>query len=99
VIGVENEARKVEKFFICNNCRSTCDSSNQCTKDLLDGDLYPRKQAVECLGKWCDDPCDLQQEGNLNIEQLIVLVKFLGDELNKLLVESSQSEPKPGSTE
>lgn len=75
----------LREFFVCNHCRATCTNAPNCSEDLK-GDLFPRKQFVECLGKHCDKPCELQQESSLKIEQLIILVKYLGNELNKLLI-------------
>jgi hypothetical protein len=78
---------KLRQFFVCNNCRTNCPSGEQCMSDM-DTVLYPRKQVVECLGEWCDDPCNLRKEqGDLKVEQLVTLVKYLGTELNKRMIE------------
>jgi len=54
--------------------------------------MYPRKQAVECLGEYCDEPCQLRKKwGDLEMEQLITLVKYLGKELNKHLIKKPKS--------
>jgi len=77
---------KLRHFFICNNCRAYCQDNPQCM-DEMDHGLYPRKQVIDCLGEWCDEPCDLRQEpGNLKTEQLVTLVKYLSTELNKLMI-------------
>ena len=61
-------------FFVCNNCRKFCDGT--CSKELqeikdglrIDNELYPRKQLIGCLGKYCDKPCELQiKESDLTL--------------------------------
>jgi hypothetical protein len=77
---------KLRQFFICNNCRTNCPSGKDCTAEL-DTTLYPRKQMIECLGEYCDQPCGLRKKwGDLEMDQLIVLIKYLGKELNELLI-------------
>jgi hypothetical protein len=63
--------------------------------DYLDGkiyeenkDIYPRKQPITCLGRFCDEPCKLrQEETDLDIETLVTLVKYLGTKCNDLIEE------------
>jgi hypothetical protein len=80
---------KLREFFVCNACRATCSDSSQCMTDLQE--MFPRKQEIGCLGKFCDCPCDLQDlnSRDLTVEKLIPLVLFLGEELNKFLVRKS----------
>jgi hypothetical protein len=73
---------KLRHSFVCNRCRRDCiGESGECESD------YPRKQRIGCLGKHCDDPCELQQtESDLTLDHLIALSKYLGGKLNGLLV-------------
>jgi len=73
-------------FFVCNWCRSQCPGSDECEDEIANGDLFPRKQKIECLGEYCDRPCELQSDSTLETEQLIVLIKYLGNYLNTFLV-------------
>lgn len=80
---------KLRQFFVCNNCRTNCPSGTECSEELLtDGNpLFPRKQYIECLGEWCDSPCALRKENSdIKISQLIILVKYLGTQLNNQLM-------------
>lgn len=79
---------KLRQCFVCNNCRTNCPSGEQCTEET-DTILYPRKQRVECLGEWCDQPCELKQPSDLTMAQLVTLVKYLGTELNGHLIKST----------
>lgn len=82
---------KLRQCFVCNNCRTNCPSGPACTADL-DTVLYPRKQYVDCLGEWCDQPCELRKEhSDLKMEQLVVLVRYLGTELNRHLIKSNDT--------
>jgi hypothetical protein len=47
-------------------------------------ELYPRKQLIGCLGKYCDEPCEYQtEESDLTIEHLIRLAQFMGTKLSE----------------
>jgi len=80
---------KLRGHFVCNNCVETC---GNCIPELTtiknggeieDKNLYPRKQLIGCLGKYCDDPCKLQKEqSDLTIEHLIKLCTWMGKKLN-----------------
>jgi hypothetical protein len=77
---------KLRGSFVCNKCRDECQSEQECETDC-----FPRKQRISCLGPYCDDPCERQQnESDLTLEQLIILTKFLGNELNKFLVRNDE---------
>ena len=80
-------------FFVCDNCRTFCNGT--CSTELeeiksglrIDNELYPRKQLITCLGKYCDTPCELQKnESDLTLEQCIILIEYLGERLNKELI-------------
>ena len=90
-LNVSNDTHaKLKGFFVCNRCRNNC--ANGCDEigpfgpDNCVGAYYPRKQRVTCLGKYCDDPCEYQEESDLTMEQLVVLVKYLTVEINKHLI-------------
>ena len=78
-------------FFVCDKCREQCFDGvdevgpfgpNSCAKAY-----HPRKQVIDCLGPYCDQPCPLQKGATeLTFTQLIDLVNYLGDELNTHLV-------------
>lgn len=78
-------------FFVCNNCKCYCSNGEDCVgpfgPDRCEKAYFPRKQNVDCLGKYCDTPCELQTvDTDLTREQLINLVMYLGTELNKVLI-------------
>ena len=88
---------KLKEAFVCNHCRQFCEGT--CSKELeeiicgkrIDNDLYPRKQLIGCLGKYCDKPCKLQkEESDLTFEQCIKLIYYLGNKLNKELTKNKE---------
>lgn len=90
--------------FICDKCRARC--SGGCHEKLMalkngdlthyeeNKDLLGRKQIIHCLGKYCDNPCELQREDYTpfneedGVEPLIDLIKWMGNKLNKLISEN-----------
>lgn len=83
---------KLRQSFVCNNCRTYC--SGTCSNELhqiennviIDDELFPRKQLIGCLGIYCDEPCKLQKESDLDINKLLNLTKWMGQKLNDLLI-------------
>ena len=82
----------IKDAFVCNHCRTVCKGT--CSKELEEiekgirenDDLFPRKQLIGCLGKYCDKPCHLRKnDSDLTIEHLLRLTKYLGDKLNETL--------------
>ena len=83
----------LKEAFVCNHCRQFCEGT--CSKELeeiekglrVDNDLYPRKQLIGCLGKFCDKPCELQkEETDLTLDKCINLIKYLGQKCNDLII-------------
>lgn len=80
--------------FICRFCREVCkgcvEDMERLSKGIVDDgnrDLVGRKQAIECLGKYCDKPCSLQKKDiDVDPQILVNTIMFLGTELNKQLV-------------
>jgi hypothetical protein len=58
-------------------------------------DLLGRKQIIHCLGKYCDNPCELQREEYTpfspedGIEPLIGLIKWMGKKVNNMIEENN----------
>lgn len=87
----------IKGFFVCQKCRIKCKDGSD--KIGLYGPnscvfaYFPRKQYVNCLGPYCDEPCEHRTEtSDLTIEQLLNLVKFLTKELNSRLVITDEHE-------
>jgi len=52
-------------------------------------EMYPRKQLIGCLGKYCDEPCKYQTEhSDLTLEMMINLSHWMGDKLNARYITS-----------
>lgn len=86
-----DDTLKLKEFFVCNKCRCYCsngiDEVGPYGPDLCMKNYFPRKQNIDCLGPYCDMPCELQSaKSDLTMEQLINLVMYLGKELNKTLI-------------
>lgn len=82
-------------FFVCAQCRRDC--RDGCDEVGLFGPnscvfaYFPRKQRIGCLGPQCDLPCDLQKDvSDLQMEQMVRLVKFLTVELNKHITKNHE---------
>jgi len=91
--------------FICDRCRNTCKGG--CHEKLMEikngdlshyeenKDLVGRKQIIHCLGKYCDNPCELQRENYTpfneddGIKPLIELISWMGKKINTLLEENN----------
>ena len=87
--------------FICERCRNICGGG--CHEKLTalmngvgnesDSDLIGRKQIIKCLGKYCQDPCEFQQEDYTpykpedGVKPLIDMINYLGNKVNELLEE------------
>lgn len=86
---------KIKDSFICNYCRNICGGCNEDLERLHNGivdeknkDLVGRKHEIQCLGKWCDNPCELQDMDAIpDTEALINCIKFLGGKVNSLIEE------------
>jgi hypothetical protein len=58
-------------------------------------DLLGRKQIIRCLGKYCDQPCELQREEYTpfnpedGIDPLIGLIKWMGKKINNMIEENN----------
>lgn len=83
--------------FVCNHCRQTCGGTCSVEiEEILNGTrendgLYPRKQLIGCLGDYCDKPCGFRKAGtDLTYEQLVTLVKYLGNRLNEELFKNKE---------
>lgn len=88
----------IKGCFICNFCRNICEG--KCDEDLkrLESGIIDdknrdlengRKQRIDCLGKFCDQPCGLQDENATpEVETLIRTIKFLGEKCNELIKEN-----------
>jgi len=85
---------KLRGHFVCKSCQEVCGG---CTHELdliekgwtNNEELYPRKQLIGCLGKYCDDPCELQEytdDTDLTIEHLIRLCEWMGNKLNNTIL-------------
>jgi hypothetical protein len=54
-----------------------------------------RKQIIHCLGKYCDNPCELQREEYTpfnpedGVEPLIGLIKWMGNKINNMIEENN----------
>jgi hypothetical protein len=84
-------------FFVCDKCREDChngvDEVGVFGPDNCPAAYFPRKQRVGCLAGYCDTPCSLQKETtDLTMEQMIDLVRYLGDYLNEFLITTDDSE-------
>ena len=82
---------KLRETVVCNNCRINC--KGNCSEVLRNPnhpeyiDLVGRKHLINCLGKYCDEPCDLQlEETDITMEILIEKVLYLGNKLNEFLI-------------
>ena len=91
--------------FICDKCRNICKGG--CHEKLMaimsgdlshyeeNKDLVGRKQIIHCLGKYCDNPCELQREEYTpfneedEIQPLIELISWMGKKINTLLEENN----------
>lgn len=90
---------KIKDCFVCNFCREICGGS--CHKDLerlkhgivdkSNADLTNnRKQSIKCLGRYCDDPCVLQ-DNNAEVDPQVFVntIMYLGERLNTILTSQS----------
>lgn len=59
-------------------------------------DLVGRKQIIHCLGKYCDNPCELQREEYTpfneedGIKPLIELISWMGNKIHSLIEENNK---------
>ena len=86
---------KLKHAYICDFCRTKCGGS--CNEDLerlkrgivdkSNADLANnRKQSIKCLGRFCDEPCELQDNNaEVDPQVLINTIMYLGNELNRTL--------------
>lgn len=97
---------KVKDCFICNFCRSICDGKcNEIKETLMSGKVAKneqfykdnadlatdRKQIIDCLGKYCDRPCKLQDKNAVPpIDVLVRTIKYLGNRCNMQLFDKMQ---------
>lgn len=97
---------KLKDCFICNFCRDICDGKcdeikRMITDETLDkeSELYKqnadlasdRKQIIDCLGKYCDKPCKLQDKNAVPpIDVLVRTIKYLGNRCNMQLFDKMQ---------
>lgn len=85
---------KLKEAFVCHQCQTKC---GFCVPDLEkierseepeDKELFPRKQLIDCLGPYCDKPCEYQKEtSDLSLEKCINLIMWLGNKCNNLIDE------------
>lgn len=85
--------------FICNFCKNVCGACIEDIERIKNGvideknkDLVGRKQEIECLGKYCDKPCEFQNLDAIpNTEVLINEIMFLGNKINEFLEKSNEN--------
>jgi len=100
----------IKHVFICDFCRERCEGD--CFKKLMaiknkevkpgseeyetNKDLIDRKQIIHCLGKYCDEPCDLQKKDFTPYNEedglypLINALKYMVGKCNELLIENKK---------
>lgn len=94
----------IKDSFICDRCRTKC--SGGCHEKLMaikngdmthfeeNKDLVGRKQIIHCLGKYCDNPCELQRENYTpfneedGVEPLVGLIEWMGKKIHALIEEN-----------
>ena len=89
---------KLKECFICNFCKTICGACNDDLERLKQGtiddknrDLIGRKQEIDCLGKYCDKPCKLQDLSAVpDTQTLINTIMFLGNKVNELLFDEHE---------
>lgn len=98
----------LKDMFICNFCRNICEGN--CNEDLLrlkrgiideqnKGLLGHRKQIINCLGKYCDKPCKLQDpNGHETLDKQVLIngIMYLGSKLNEMAIKQSNEETDNG---
>lgn len=90
---------KLKHAYICEFCRTKCGGS--CNEDLerlkrgivdkSNADMANnRKQSIKCLGRYCDEPCELQ-DNNAEVDPQVFVntIKYLGERLNTILTSQS----------
>ncbi len=80
--------------FVCEHCRQEC---GHCIDELEtiknggeieDKELYPRKQLIKCLGKYCQHPCQYyNDETDLTVDQCVKLINWMGTKIHKMMEE------------
>ena len=91
--------------FICDRCRNKCTGGcHEKLMEIMNGDLshyeenkdlLGRKQIIHCLGKYCDNPCELQREDYTpfneddGIKPLIELISWMGGKIHTLIEENN----------
>ena len=97
---------EINGSFICDKCRTKCKGGcHEKLMELKNGDLthykenkdlLGRKQIIHCLGKYCDNPCELQRDNYTpyneedGIEPLIGLIKWMGKKTHELIEENNK---------
>lgn len=92
--------------FICDRCRNVCKGGcHEKLTEILNGnlehyeenkDLVGRKQIIHCLGKYCDNPCDLQREDFTPFKEedelnaLFGLIDWMGNKIHKMIEENNK---------
>jgi hypothetical protein len=92
--------------FICDRCRNTCKGGcHEKLMEIMSGDLshyeenkdlVGRKQIIHCLGKYCDNPCELQREEYTpfneedKIQPLMELIHWMGNKIHYLIEENNK---------
>ena len=81
---------QLKGMFVCNRCRKSCkngsDEVGVYGPDNCVEAYFPRKQKIACLGKYCEQPCELIQDSDLTFDALINAVKYLGDLVNHYIM-------------
>ena len=91
----------IKDCFVCEFCRNVCKGPcDELLQQIGRGeiteenkDLIGRKHRIKCLGKYCDNPCeyqDLSAYEGVDISPFIEEIKFLLNEVNKLIEEKNK---------
>ena len=75
--------------YICKYCKEVCKCCDEDISNLENGvindnnrDIVERRQAISCLGKYCDQPCELQNlEEEVDKDTLVNTIMKLGERL------------------
>ncbi len=78
---MEDRVNFINHLFVCNKCKRDCANHKNCIAH------EEHKFELDCLGKYCDEPCELQLDKEPDmavvIEALHYIVKRCNEELIK----------------